>query len=70
MAESNWHNATEPIQCPTCHSEDLVGHAKPLLEHLPDGRWLCAVCATVFIATSWAYRMTQRQLAEDNKDQT
>ncbi len=63
---------TQPIQCPKCHAEDLVGHAKPTLEREPDGSFTCTCCAHHFSLArpSLAYLATEkliRKLADEKE---
>lgn len=62
----NFDDATRDIniQCPGCGAADVPG-ATPTLERQADGHLLCGVCSKLFYPTSWAYRMTQEQLAKD-----
>jgi hypothetical protein len=64
----NFDDATRDheIVCPGCGAADVPG-ASPTLERQGDGHLLCSVCSRLFYPTSYAYRMSQHQLADDEK---
>lgn len=68
VRRSNFADATREVEivCPNCGAADTPG-ASVTLEPQPDGHLLCSVCSKLFYPTSWAYRMSQHQLADDKK---
>lgn len=71
IRRSNFSDATRDceIRCPACGAADVPG-ASVTLEPQPDGHLYCTTCSTTFYPTSFAYRMSQHQLADDKKEKS